>query len=198
MSTSTTPDYSKLYRLSDPLANRPLRLESEGWATVDRAWNLFRGTWRPTEPLRLRAYMGGHPSDFLWTGFPPIVCISQRVVDLLVAHQVTGWSTYQVEVYGRKGERLPGYHGFSITGPECERDKHRSPIVDALSPAGVPIRVSKGLYFDERQWDGSDCFLVNGFKVVTEKVYRLCKRAKVTNVMFTRLTEFEDVIRDED
>ncbi|BCX04396.1 MAG: hypothetical protein KatS3mg053_2334 [Candidatus Roseilinea sp.] len=56
------------------------------------------------------------------------------------------------------------------------------------------------MYFDESQWDGSDFFLVQPLNsiAVTEKVYRLFKRAKVTNVRLTPLIQVElDVTLDQ-
>ncbi len=197
MSISMSLDYSNLYDFSDPMAGRPLRLGKTGysdWLTEEQAWLLFRGQLKLADPLRLGAYRGGHPSDFLWSGFPPIVCVSQRVVDLLTEHKVTGWSVYPVQLFGRKGEPLAGYHGFSVIGPECRRDRSRSQIVTKppTAPGGMSYQVYKGLYFDESQWDGSDFFRVRGTAtVVTEKVYRLFKKAKVSNVRLIPLAEVE-------
>lgn len=205
MSTLMFPEYAELYRLSDPLGSRPLRLSDENfsdWLTSEQAWALFRGQLRLTKPLRLGAYMGGHPSDFLWAGLSHVVCVSHRVVESLIEDAVTGWSIYNVEVFGRKGEPLPGHHGFSVIGPECPLDRSRSQIVTKPPPApgGKSYQVYRGLYLDESQWDGSDFFVVRPFGgiVVTEKVYRLFKRAKVTNVRLTPLTEVElDVMLDQ-
>ncbi len=102
--------------------------------------------------------------------------------------------TYPVEVYGRKGEPLPGYHGFAVTGSECRRDRSRSQILTKQAvPGGRPFQVYKGLYFYEEDWDDSDIFEVSscGGTVVTEKVYKIFKKAKVTNVRFTPLPEVE-------
>lgn len=203
MSTSTPPDHSTFFELADPLANWPLRLSDEHyseWLSRDQAWRLFRGELKPAEPLRLGAYMGSRAADFLWAGLVHIVCVSSRVIDLLLANQVTGWSTYPVEVFDRKGQSLTEYSGFAVIGSECRRDRSRSQIVTKLNAAGRPIQVYKGLYFDESQWDGSDFFLVHPFSsiVVTKKVYHLFKRAKVTNVRLTPLTQVElDVTLDQ-
>ncbi len=205
MFTSMSLDYSKFYNLTDPLATRPLRLSDEGyseWLTREQAWMLFRGNLELGHPLRLGAYQGGQATDFLWAGLVHIICISSRVVELLTEHRITGWATYPVEVYGREGEPLPGYHGFSVTGPECKRDRSRSQIIEKPppSPRGQSYQVYKGLYFDESQWDGSDIFLVRPFGgiVVTEKVYKLFKRNRVSNVRLIPLPKVEiDVILDE-
>ncbi len=126
--------------------------------------------------------------------------ISTRLMDLLMQHQVIGWSTYPVELFDRKGEPLTGYHGLAITGAVCKRDRSRSQIVEnpPVVPTGKPYLVYKGLYFVESQWDGSDMFWVSpGGRVVTEKVYRLFKKHKIVNVRFTPLREVEMDVSDD-
>ncbi|MEW6179160.1 MAG: DUF1629 domain-containing protein [Chloroflexota bacterium] len=202
MSTLAILDYNKLYRLDDPLASRPLRLSDEGysdWLTKGQAIELFRGRLKLDTPLRLGAYRGGQATDFLWSGLTPLVCISERVSELLRMNKITGWTTYPVEVYGRRGEPLPGYHGFAVTGNECRRDRSRSQILTRQAvPGGEPFKVYKGLYFYEEDWDGSDIFLIrNHGIVVTQKVHNLLKKSKVTNVQLIPLVEVEiDVYLD--
>jgi hypothetical protein len=203
MSTSTSLDFSRFYELSDPLATRPLRLsvlKYSSWVSNDYAWDLFKGRVSLDRPLKLGIHSGGQLSHFLWSSFPPVVCISTYVVELLRANGVTGWSTYPVEVYGRKGEPLPGYHGFAVTGNECRRDRSRSQILTRQAvPGGEPFKVYKGLYFYEEDWDGSDIFRVSnsGGTIVTEKVKKIFKQAKIKNVRLTPLPEVErDVYLD--
>ena len=185
MSTSAALDFSRFYELYDPIASRPLRLSPEGysdWLSKDQAIDLFRGRLNLDTPLRLGAYMGGQATDFLWSGLIPLVCISEQVSELLQLNGITGWSTYPVEVYGRKGEQLHSYHGFAVTGSECRRDRSRSEILTRQAvQGGKPFEVYKGLYFFEEGWDGSDIFRVSssGGTVVTEEVYKLLKEAKV-------------------
>ncbi|MDD5760082.1 MAG: hypothetical protein PHI06_13485 [Desulfobulbaceae bacterium] len=197
MSTSGRLDYNKMYRLNDPIASKPLRLSYEGysdWLTKEQAIELFRGRLALNAPLKLGAYMGGKATDFLWSGLVPLVCISNRVFELLRMNNITGWTTYPVEVYGRRGEPLPGYHGFAVTGSECRRDRSRSQVITKQAvPGGKPFEMYKGLYFKEEDWDGSDIFRVSSYggTIVTEKVYKILKRAKVTNVKLTSLPEVE-------
>ena len=197
MSTSATLDFSRFYELYDPLATRPLRLSVlnySKWVTSDYAWEIFRGRVSLDLPLKLGIHSGGQLAHFLWSSFPPIVCISTYVVELLQTNGVTGWTTYPVEVYGRKGELLSGYHGFAVTGKECRRDRSRSQILTRQAvPGGEPFEVYKGLYFYEEDWDGSDIFWVKSYGgiVVSEKVYKILKQAKVTNVKLTPLPEVE-------
>lgn len=203
MSTSATLDFSRFHELSDPLATRPLRLsvlKYSRWVTNAYAWELFRGRVYLDRPLNLGIQSGGQLTHFLWSSFPPIVCISTYVVELLQAYGVTGWTTYPVEIYGRKGEPLTGFNGFAVTGSECRRDRSRSEILTRQAvPEGEHFEVYKGLYFYEEDWDGSDIFRVrsSGGTIVIDKVKKIFKQAKVTNVKLTPLPEVErDVYLD--
>ncbi|MGH2543807.1 MAG: hypothetical protein ACRDIB_13470 [Ardenticatenaceae bacterium] len=203
MSTSTYLDYQTLYELFDPLANRPLRLTPEGcsdWLTHQQAVTLLLGQAVPlAQPVCLRGYMGRQVTDFLWCALTPLICLSQRVVDLLSEPPFTGWSTYPVELYDRDHERLTGYHGLAITGRAGKRDRSQSQVVTKPPPVagGLERQVYRGLYFQDEAWDRSDLFMVNGFKVVTEAVYQAFKRRKLSNARFTSLTDVElDVYLD--
>jgi hypothetical protein len=194
---SQSLDFHNYFRFSDPLANRPLRLrakpESDHYST-DYFFSLAKGKVTPKEPIKFYSTMGGQSTEILWAEIPVILCISTKVVDLLRENQITGWGTYPVEVYGRKGEFLPGYHGFSVTGRECKRDKSRSQIITKqVVPNGKPFQAYVGLYFIESDWDGNDFFIVSSFggTVVTKKVRDLFKKEKITNIRFTNLLEVE-------
>ncbi len=194
-STSNQIDYSKLFKFNDPLANQPLRLSpKQDCIHSDEVGKLFCGEWQPLEPIVLKAVIGGAPFDFLWTTFPPLVCISQRVVDLLLDNRFTGWVVYPVEVYGRKGEPIHGYHGFAVKSYAGEQDLSRSQIITKQPTIGVgrAYDVYNRLYFDESKWDGSDIFRVYyARKIMTHRIRAVFKKAKVTNVRFTPLTEYE-------
>lgn len=197
ISNDRVVDYSQLFELIDPLANRPLRLEPgshQTWLTGAYANRLFYGELQPPEPVVLKGYMGGSPTEVLWAGLTPIVCVSQRIVDLLLQNRFTGWATYPVEVYDRKGVYLPGYYGLAVKSHAGEQDFSRSQIVTKppLTYAGRTYDVYKGTYFDESKWDGSDIFRVqHATKIVTKKVQQVFKRAKITNVRFIPLLETE-------
>lgn len=197
MSTLPSINSSSFFRLDDPLASRPLRLELLGysdWITKANAFDLFHGRLKLDTPLGLGAYMGGQVTDFLWSSLIPLVCISERVKEILQMNTITGWATYPVEVFDRKGVFLPGYHGFAVTGGECRRDRSRSQIFTRqVVPEGKPQKVYKGLYFHEEDCDGSDIFWVRSFggTVVTEKVQKIFKQSKITNARLTPLPEIE-------
>lgn len=197
-STSTSPDASTFFELFDPLATRPFRLTTQkesDWLPGKQTWLLHRGELELKEPLKLEACRGGSPSDFLWANFVHFACISARVAQLLTENGITGWSTYPVTIFGRKGNPVPGYSGFSVIGPMVHWDRSRSRIVDKPppTPRGQGYQAYRGIYFDESQWDGSDFFLLQDFNftLVTAKVARLFKRERVYNVRLTPLPEVE-------
>ena len=189
-------DYSKLFELSDPLADRPLRLEPEkGRITIEKANRLFDGECKPSNPVVLRAYMGGQATDFLWSGLPPILCISQKVVDLFTEVGFTGWKRYPVEVFDRKGELLPGYCGFAVTGKAGNHELERSQVIyrrmDEFSDQ--QRKYYRGFFFDESEWDDSDIFTIKdtSFIIVKRGVRDVLKHNRITNLRLTPLLEVE-------
>lgn len=194
--TSAPLDYSQMYRLRDPLNSRYIRLGTadDGLLTHEETYGLAHGRLRPDTPVRLMAARGFQLADFLWSGYTEIACVAERIVHLLDLSHVSGWSTYSVELLDRKGQAIPGYSGFAVTGAECERDRSRSYIVSKPppTPTGEEYEVYRGLYFDESQWDCSDMFWIRhrGI-VVTERTYQVLKLANITNVEFTALKDVE-------
>jgi len=192
----TKPDYDKMYSFDDPMATRPLRLG--GADAAARTLDAFKLLWGEADlpaALKMQAYMGAQAADVLWTGWAVLVVISVRVQELLRAENATGWGTYPVEVYGRQGEHLPGYVGLMVSGRAGRQDKSRGDLLrkPALTRSGQPYDVRRGLYFAEDRWDGSDVCVVQGTGVivVTERARELFRRGRITNVRFTRLSEFE-------
>lgn len=202
MSSPISVDYSKLYYFTDPLATRPFRLRSRlpaGTLSGDRSHLLAQGKLAFDEPIQFDAASGGHATDILWSQDPLHFCVSGRLIRLLEEHGITGWSPYPVEVYDRQRTFLPDYHGFVITGGRCEADYSRSAVIDKPPPVprGKEYQVYKGRFFDESQWDGSDMFWVGiGTRVVVAKVYRLFRKHKIRNALFTPLTDYEIDVRD--
>jgi hypothetical protein len=165
------------------------------WLTIAQQRQLSRGQFCPQEPLIFNAYRGNKATDVLWSDSIDPFFFSVRLLTLLIDQGISGWNTYPVELYNRQRERLDSYMGIAITGPECQRDRSRSEIVDKPPPVlgGQGYQVYRGLYFDESQWDGSDLFRVNegGGIVVTDRVHRLFHMHKIRNAKFTPLPEVE-------
>ena len=190
-----------LFELSDPMAVEPFRLRSRLPANA-RAGGidvelLSQGKSKLEKPIQFDVAQGLKATDFLWTQLVTPVCVLERVIDILRKKEVTGWSTYPVEVFDQKGNLCADYHGLAVTGGICEADYSRSVVVTKPPPTsrGKSIDVYKGLYFDESKWDGSDMFWVGGVRVVVDKVKRIFEQNKVENVRITPLAEREIRVR---
>lgn len=192
MSTSFI-DYHQFYAMSDPLASRPLRLDPDDSVRKEMAWSFSRGQFDIDRPIRFVAAMGGQPAPLLWSRLTPLVCVHQRVVDVLTRDGFKGWSVYPVEVRDRKGEPVPDYYGFAINGRGGEVDISRSQLITKPAPTeqGRPYQVYRGMYFHPERWDGSDLFFVDGHRVVRDAVVKAFKRAKISNVQLVSLPDVE-------
>ncbi len=198
------PDYSQLYVLGDPFSNRYMRLTVQKETQFigmgrDEFESLVRGIFlgdlRTKLPFRLTYLKGGQEVDFVWSDYPPIVVMSQRLIDLFTEHRFTGWATYPVEVYNKKDTRLPGYHGFAVTGRAGGQDCRRGSVINKppIVSNGSPFQVLRGFYFEEDIWDGSDFCVTSGSLpiIVTKRVVKVLTEAKIRNVEFTNLLERE-------
>jgi hypothetical protein len=101
------------------------------------------------------------------------------VIDLLVSEGLTGWSTYEVEVFDRDGEVLSDYVGFTVTG-------RVGPLAE---PEGDPAR----FVFDPVTWDGSDFFRPSnsGNEFITARARAAFRAANVRNIQIEPLTGAE-------
>jgi len=198
------PDYTRLFSMEDPMSPRPLRLgpedaRYEGQEASMWAHRLFLGEERPAPPLRLVGMMGGKAVDMIWATIQCIV-ISQRLVDVMTTERFTGWDTCEVDVYDRQRQRLTGYYGLAITGRAGDQDLMRGDVVDKPPPAprGRSYQVLRGLYFQNDAWDGSDFSTVDRTAklVASARVVDAFKRARIGNVRFVRLDEYEQAVSD--
>jgi hypothetical protein len=133
--------------------------------------------------------------DFVWTTSVHPVIVHRRAVDLLEQQQLTGWSTYAVELREKDGTLSNDYVGLVVLGRCGPVQLSRSVVVLKEYPAGwFPHFL--GYYFDEASWDSSAVFMhtpdaagnTTGHVFVTEALRRVFRHAKVGNVAFERLT----------
>lgn len=105
--------------------------------------------------------------DIMAWSFHPYI-ISNRTVKLLEENHVTGWKTYPVEIYDKKGNLISGYQGFSVTG------------------RGGSMKENKWRRSD---WDGSDIFIIGNIgHYVTERVKILLEENKIKSAEFFPLS----------
>lgn len=154
--------------------------------------NLKRGNLILPVPVSYR-YSGGEtvPDDFIWTD--NCFLISERTKKTFEDFNLTGWKTYPIKLYDKKGNLINGYYGFAITGKVGPVDYTRSKIIAKPSMVlGKPNIVKIGIYFDENSWDGSDFFIATPI-LVTNRVVEALKKArpKIKNWKHYPASEYE-------
>jgi hypothetical protein len=170
----------KLYILEIDSAFQ-VRPRDPAWDGILDAYKLWRAQTLPREPMVFGPDLGKQPMDLIRTGHGyKLFLLADRVVDVLRKGAVTGWTTYPVEIHGKRGVRIHGYQGFAVTG-RC------GGAVDAgAQEDGRPV-----YYLDPATWDGSDIFLMGGEGdcYVTEGVRSLLRSAKVRNIRWRPVWE---------
>lgn len=160
---------------------------------VDEAL-LSTGRATPRRPVMIEVDRGGRPGDFLWNSHNLVVA-SSRVVRLFKSGGFESYIAYPVEVRVEHG-LLDGYTGVAVPSSAGHLDPRRSRVrwSDRLRPDGTRgIMAIDGLYFNTRNWDGSDLFYVEEFPLqllMTRKVEEALKAKRVTNYKARPVTEF--------
>ena len=115
--------------------------------------------------------------------------ISDRLKQLLCDNNITGWKSYPIRMYDKRGNEVYGYSGFSVTGRCGGTLEYRT---DKVCYANG-YRFFEGLSFDIAQWDGSDIFMVNGNRsiIITKLVYKLFKAHKIDAIDMRALPEYD-------
>ncbi len=194
-------NYNEIYLLNDSLSNRPFRGEINDFDLAEP--EISRGEKGISKIVPVKHSMGGKTLyDFVWTtnAFPIIV--SEHVIELFRPKSVTGWQTYDVEIYSKKNELIEmKYFGLVITGRCGNRDYSANSIV--MDKIGIKTKPhSKGFYFKDNFWDGSDLFMCNPdengktnmFRFCTKKVVDLFKKENIKNVLFEKVIDFSMAI----
>lgn len=193
-SRSTTrdfPGFNKIFCLGEAGNRRSFR---GGLAVGTDTFGLTRAEVCPAHPVTVEWEMGGaRPGEVIWTTHAAPIIIADSVGQLLRSHGFTGWSLYPVSVRDKQKQLVPGYGGLAVTGRCGNLEQSMSVEVPRIFPGGV-FPVWKGLLFDPASWDGSDFFMPAqrfGFVFVVEAVKKAFERAKIRNVKFTPLDQFE-------
>ncbi|MFL5350953.1 MAG: hypothetical protein ACJ8AT_39800 [Hyalangium sp.] len=187
------PGFDKMFLLEEPGNSKAFRgdLDVE---TTDEAVGLTRAEMHRAHPITLKWAMGrAKPVEVIRTTYATPLIVADSVVQLLRSHGFTGWSLYEVSVHDKQGQRIPGYSGLAVTGRCGSIEWAKGVEVPRISPAGI-FPVWKGLFFDPNSWDGSDFFMpTERFRgvLVVEEVKKAFERAKIRNVDFTPLDQFE-------
>jgi hypothetical protein len=189
--TKVFPGFDKIFYLGESGSRRAFR----GRMAVETDdFGLIRAEVHSANPIAVGWAMGSaEPGEVIWTTHAVPIIIADSVVDLLRTEGFTGWSLYPVSVRNKQGQSVPGYSGLAVTGRCGNIDPSMSVQVPRIFPGGV-FPVVKGLLFDPASWDGSDFFMPSkrvGYVLVVEAVKKAFERAKIRNVKFEPVDQFE-------
>ena len=155
---------------------------------------LVSGRIRPTSPVRIFVSKGARPGDFL--GNDLLLWVArEHITRIFQEGRFRGWGTFPVDVR-LKGRKLGGYVGVTITGRAGPIDYRRSRVRWFENPDGSRggIRAIDGLYFDPRNWDGSEIFAVDdapSLPLMTPSVWQRLAKAKASNFRPRPLASFK-------
>lgn len=141
--------------------------------------------------VRVRIVERTVPGDFLEVGLPLLV-VSSKVLEIWEPFE--RFETYTVVIEGNVSS--VEYSGVAFLGRVGPFDPEESKAVYSkrLDDKGKPVVLKQeGMYFDDSKWDGSDLLTIDEFPclpIVTERVVKAMKRAKVTNCKYIPLEEY--------
>jgi len=137
----------------------------------------------------LRVILDENITDFMWTFIGEVV-ITDRVAKLFKEAGFTGYELEPVEVVNRQDITV---WKFNVTGKGGKAQglylKYRCEACGLERYGGY----ENGIIFDEKEWDGSDFFEVDGWGVIliTERVKDFIEKHGLTNVIIIPLNEFK-------
>ncbi len=177
-----------MWTINDAMTRGSLIVIDDGSLNNADTLNLVNGKRPIIEPMVYKYHMGRTPKDLIGTGWVGRYLLADSIVNMFRSYGFTGWSTYDVLVFGKSGERIEGYQGLAVKGRCGPPEDSRSQIIGKPSCGFIDVR---GLYFDEGTWDGSDIFMpdTTAYICITEPVYEAICRLRPTNIRFTRLDE---------
>ena len=160
---------------------------------LNEHWNLVKGIYKGINfPVTFKQDEGKNLTDILNTGWPSLHLISDRLKNILESNKLTGWKTFPIILFDKKGNEIPGYHGFSFIGKCGPLSYENSKIIEKrYVPNGPLCKFYKGLSIDK--WDGSDFFTPEGtyHTFISKKAADALRENKISNMMLENLSEIE-------
>ena len=172
----------------------PINLGSNKNGTYD-ADSLAIGNYEGINfPVIFKQAYGKKLLNILGTGWGTLYLISDKMKTILEENKLTGWKTFPIKLYDKKGKEIFGYHGFSITGHCGPIDYKKAEIIDRQRiPTGPIFKAYKGMHFGLDKWDGSDFFIPGKvlFFIITDKAATIIKTDKTLNASLINCEDFE-------
>jgi len=158
-------------------------------------YDLTKGIYKGIKfPVVFKQSDGKKFRDMLETGNVSLYLISDRFKEILKKEHFTGWQSYPIELYDKKGNKIDGYHGLSITGRCGAPDYSHGKMVKKRMIENGPIcRDFIGYHVYKEGWDGSDFFIKgDGLGIlVTGRVAKTLKEHKLTNIHLEDIKDIE-------
>lgn len=165
--------------------------------------NLSKGNYEGIQlPVIFKQEYGKEFKDILDTGTASLYLISDRFKSILEQNNLTGWKTFPIKLYDKKGDEILGYSGFSIIGRCGPISYENAEIIEKRRvPNGPLVKRYKGENIDEDRWDGSDFFMPpETFQMfITKKAADILKKEKITNLEMKNTVDIEidvDIIKE--
>ena len=182
-----------LYVLETKARRGQVELRVENTSSADDEWAIARGSAKPDTQIVLEVRRGTVFSDFLSTGFYPVV--KSSLIKALVGEGITGWRAYPCSFVGY---RVPtqDYFALGVVG-RCKAitfgDKGRR---------SESVRIENGrrcvyasLLVDLEQWDHTDIFMemnqITAHRCVTSRLRTLLAKLRITGVDLLPVEEYE-------
>lgn len=175
------------------------------WSSATRYVRVSLGDWNLAEklypyacqqrldgelpPVEVRVIAGRELADFVWSPLS-ILLVSDRAIELFKSSNIVGWDEYSVVVMTKSGGLITGYRGLSIRGRGGMMDLSRSEEIFVPSSRGGSwvVPMLKGIRFENDYWDGSDIFVGAGRVVISERLYKLIKKNKISGGSYEPLS----------
>ena len=156
------------YRLNTENRKGAIIIES---AVQYRSWDIFKDPSLLIKNNNFKVDKGNKEFDLIEYCDPVNFAISDRLKSVLEDNNITGWSSYPINVDGIE-KRYYGLHIIGKGGAVTNRDE------DGDVPMFEPVK------FNQKNWDGSDIFYLEdtGIKVCTQKVKDILDNEGITNI----------------
>lgn len=192
-------EITNFYRLDSKLSSTTFQAHAvslkENNIGLDDHWKLLLGDYTSIEfPVIFRQEYGNKLHDLLDTGWPSLYLISDKMKITLEENKLLGWRIFPIIVYDKQKNEVQGYHGLTNLGRCGPIDFSKSELqMKSMVENGPVSKYYKGLYVGLNKWDGTDFFMAKGYfsHIVTKKTMEVIKKAKLTNIKFTKLSNIE-------
>lgn len=187
-------EINKLFIFGSSLSQVPICVSNDflDWETN---CEIVKGNYTGIDlPIIFKQSSGRKWTDILNPSSVSMYIVSQRFIELLEKNNITGWKTYPIIILDKEKKEVNGYVGFSIIGRSGAVDYKKSTVYEKqLVPNGTMNKYYKGLYIDLDKWDNSDFFIPESSLqiIVTERVMKLIKKYKLTNIILQDVTDYE-------